>query len=129
MQFAKRVEVEAGNLTTSATMRPEVEAARFAGTPRRRRRAAAPVAMVGKVTVTVPAETPIDDVVDVVSRLIRFDTTNTGEPETTKGEAECAHWVAAQLTDVGSRVEYLESGARGRGNVFARLKGADSSRG
>src|SRR6201994_4501637 len=129
MQFAKRVEVEAGNLATSVTMRPEVEAARFAGTPRRRRRAAAPVAMVGKVTVTVPTETPVDDVVDVVSRLIRFDTTNTGELETTKGEAECARWVAAQLADVGYQVEYLESGAPGRGNVFARLKGADSSRG
>ena len=67
--------------------------------------------------------------VDVVSRLIRFDTTNTGELDTTKGEAECARWVAAQLEDVGYRVEYLESGAPGRGNVFARLKGADSSRG
>src|SRR6202047_4572044 len=85
--------------------------------------------MVGKCTGSVPAETPIDDVVDVVSRLIRFDTTNTGELETTKGEAECAHWVAAQLADVGYQVEYLESGAPGRGNVFARLKGTDSSRG
>src|ERR1700722_18296243 len=110
-------------------MRPEVEAARFAGTPRRRRRAAAPVAMVGKVTVTVPPETPVDDVVDVVSRLIRFDTTNTGDLETTKGEAECAQWVAAQLEEVGYQVEYVESGAPGRGNVFARLKGADPSRG
>jgi acetylornithine deacetylase/succinyl-diaminopimelate desuccinylase-like protein len=70
-----------------------------------------------------------DDVVEVVSRLIRFDTTNTGEPETTQGEAECAHWVAEQLADVGYQPEYLESGAPGRGNVFARLKGADSSRG
>src|ERR1700683_5289748 len=95
----------------------------------RKRRAVVRAAMVGKVTVTVPAETPIDDVVDVVSRLIRFDTTNTGDLETTKGEAECAHWVAAQLEEVGYHVEYLESGAPGRGNVFARLKGADSSRG
>src|SRR6202012_3071839 len=95
----------------------------------RKRRAAVPAAVVGKVTVTVPAETPIDDVVDVVSRLIRFDTTNTGELETTKGEAECAQWVAAQLTDVGYQVEDLESGAPGRGNGFARLKGADRSRG
>jgi acetylornithine deacetylase/succinyl-diaminopimelate desuccinylase-like protein len=85
--------------------------------------------MVGKVTVTVPTDTSVDDVVEVVSRLIRFDTTNTGELETTKGEAECAHWVAAQLEEVGYQVEYLESGAPGRGNVFARLKGADSSRG
>src|SRR6201995_3279467 len=95
----------------------------------RKRRAAVRASVVGKVTVTVPAETPIDDVVDVVSRLIRFDTTNTGELETPRGEAECAHWVAAQLADVGYQVEYLESGAPGRGNVFPRLKGAVSSRG
>jgi acetylornithine deacetylase/succinyl-diaminopimelate desuccinylase-like protein len=85
--------------------------------------------MVGKVIVTVPADSPVDDVVEVVSRLIRFDTTNTGEPETTKGEAECARWVAAQLEEVGYQVEYVDSGVPGRGNVFARLKGADSSRG
>jgi acetylornithine deacetylase/succinyl-diaminopimelate desuccinylase-like protein len=70
-----------------------------------------------------------DDVVEVVSRLIRFDTTNTGEPETTQGEAECARWVAEQLAEVGYQPEYLESGAPGRGNVFVRLPGADSSRG
>jgi acetylornithine deacetylase/succinyl-diaminopimelate desuccinylase-like protein len=88
--------------------------------------------MVGKVVVTVETENlnhSSDDVVEVVSRLIRFDTTNTGEPETTQGEAECAQWVAQQLADVGYQTEYLESGAPGRGNVFARLKGADSSRG
>jgi acetylornithine deacetylase/succinyl-diaminopimelate desuccinylase-like protein len=81
--------------------------------------------VVGKVTVS-------DDVVEVVSRLIQFDTTNTGEPETTTGEAECAQWVAEQLAEVGYQPEYLESGAPGRGNVFARLpgpKGQDSSRG
>src|SRR5271166_3062806 len=89
-------------------------------------------AVVGKVTVTgeteVPAS-PSDDVVEVVSRLIRFDTTNTGEPETTQGEAECAQWVAERLAEVGYQPEYVESGAPGRGNVFARLAGADSSRG
>src|SRR5271166_5566221 len=89
-------------------------------------------AVVGKVTVTgeteVPAS-PSDDVVEVVSRLIRFDTTNTGEPETTQGEAECAQWVAEQLREVGYLPQYVESGAPGRGNVFARLKGADGSRG
>lgn len=85
--------------------------------------------MVGKVTVTVPTGVPADDVVDVVSTLIRFDTTNTGEPETTKGEAECARWVADQLDQAGYRVEYVESDAPGRGNVFARLAGADRARG
>ncbi len=72
---------------------------------------------------------PEDEVVDLVSSLIRFDTSNTGDPETTKGEAECAHWVAAQLEEVGYETEYIEAGAPGRGNVFARLKGADPSRG
>ncbi len=70
-----------------------------------------------------------DDVVEVVSRLIRFDTTNTGEAETTKGEAECARWVAEQLAGVGYETQYVESGAPDRGNVFARLAGADGSRG
>ena len=70
-----------------------------------------------------------DDVVEVVSRLIRFDTTNTVEAETTKGEAECARWVAEQLADVGYETHYVESGAPGRGNVFARLAGANRSRG
>jgi acetylornithine deacetylase/succinyl-diaminopimelate desuccinylase-like protein len=88
--------------------------------------------MVGKVVVTGETDVPnhaSDDVVEIVSRLIRFDTTNTGDPETTRGEAECAQWVAEQLADAGYHTEYLESGAPGRGNVFARLEGADPSRG
>jgi acetylornithine deacetylase/succinyl-diaminopimelate desuccinylase-like protein len=88
--------------------------------------------MVGKVIVTAQTEfptSPSDDVVEVVSRLIRFDTTNTGEPETTRGEAECAQWVAEQLAQVGYLPQYVESGAPGRGNVIARLAGAASSRG
>ena len=81
--------------------------------------------MVGRVTVTKP----VDEVVDLVSALIRFDTSNTGEPETTKGEEECARWVAEQLEDVGYETEYIEAGAPRRGNVFTRLAGADPSRG
>lgn len=72
---------------------------------------------------------PTDEVVDLVSSLIRFDTSNTGELETTKGEEDCARWVAAQLEAVGYECEYVESGAPGRANVFARLEGADRSRG
>jgi acetylornithine deacetylase/succinyl-diaminopimelate desuccinylase-like protein len=71
----------------------------------------------------------VDEVVELVSTLIRFDTSNTGELDTTKGEAECAQWVAEQLREVGYQTEYVESGAPGRGNVFARLAGADPSRG
>ena len=71
---------------------------------------------------------PEDEVVGLVSALIRFDTSNTGELETTNGEAECAQWVAGQLREAGFEPEYLESGAPGRGNVFARLPGADPGR-
>jgi acetylornithine deacetylase/succinyl-diaminopimelate desuccinylase-like protein len=84
--------------------------------------------MVGKVTVTAPPNASAE-VVGLVSSLIRFDTSNTGEPETTNGEGECARWVADQLEEVGYATEYLEAGAPGRGNVFARLSGADPSRG
>jgi acetylornithine deacetylase/succinyl-diaminopimelate desuccinylase-like protein len=73
--------------------------------------------------------TPSDEVVGLVSALIRFDTSNTGEPATTKGEAECARWVVDQLEEVGFSTEYVEAGAPGRANVFARLNGADASRG
>jgi acetylornithine deacetylase/succinyl-diaminopimelate desuccinylase-like protein len=72
---------------------------------------------------------PVDEVVGLVSALIRFDTSNTGDPATTKGEAECARWVAEQLREVGYSSEYLESGAPGRGNVIVRLPGADRERG
>jgi acetylornithine deacetylase/succinyl-diaminopimelate desuccinylase-like protein len=72
---------------------------------------------------------PVDEVVGLVSDLIRFDTSNTGEPQTTKGERECAQWVAGQLEEVGYATEYIEAGAPGRGNVFARLPGTDRRRG
>ncbi|MGB3481992.1 MAG: M20/M25/M40 family metallo-hydrolase [Mycobacterium sp.] len=81
--------------------------------------------MVGKGTVS----TPVEEVVGLVSSLIRFDTSNTGELATTKGEEQCARWIADQLEEVGYSCEYVESGAPGRGNVFARLQGADRSRG
>lgn len=73
--------------------------------------------------------TPVEEVVGLVSSLIRFDTSNTGELATTKGEEQCARWIADQLEEVGYSCEYVESGAPGRGNVFARLQGADRSRG
>ncbi|MYR05640.1 M20/M25/M40 family metallo-hydrolase [Gordonia sp. SID5947] len=76
------------------------------------------------------ADRAVDEVVDIVSSLIRFDTTNTGEEETTKGEEDCAKWVARTLEEVGYTTQYVESGRPGRGNVFARLPGpVDSDRG
>ena len=84
--------------------------------------------VVDKVTVSQPPNA-VDEVVDLVRALIRFDTSNTGDLATTKAEAECARWVAEQLEEVGYETEYIEAGAPGRANVFTRLKGADSSRG
>jgi len=69
------------------------------------------------------------EVVDLASQLIRIDTTNTGDPATVVGEQEAADWVVRQLEEVGYQTTQVESGAPGRANVFARLKGADSSRG
>src|SRR5918912_3331651 len=70
-----------------------------------------------------------DEVVGLASDLIRIDTTNTGDPDTLVGERAAAEYVATKLDDVGFEVTYLESGGRGRGNVIARLPGADPGRG
>ncbi|MGW6928488.1 M20/M25/M40 family metallo-hydrolase [Lentzea sp. NPDC054927] len=70
-----------------------------------------------------------DEAVTLVSELIRIDTTNTGDPATVVGEREAAEWVAEKLSEVGYETTYVESGAKGRGNVVARLAGADPSRG
>lgn len=72
---------------------------------------------------------PVDEVVDLVSKLIQFDTSNTGDPSTTRGERECALWVAEQLHEVGYVTEYVEDGAAGRGNLVARLAGSNPARG
>ncbi|WP_209706150.1 M20/M25/M40 family metallo-hydrolase [Crossiella equi] len=70
-----------------------------------------------------------DEVVSLASELIRIDSTNTGDPATLVGERAAAEYVAAHLAEVGFETTYVESGAKGRGNVVARLAGADSSRG
>ncbi|WP_433261728.1 M20/M25/M40 family metallo-hydrolase [Actinosynnema sp. CS-041913] len=70
-----------------------------------------------------------DEVVALASELIRIDTTNTGDPATLVGERAAAEWVAEKLGEVGYETTYVESGAKGRGNVVARLAGADPSRG
>ncbi|MFB9565425.1 M20/M25/M40 family metallo-hydrolase [Saccharopolyspora hordei] len=71
-----------------------------------------------------------EEVVGLASDLIRIDTTNTGDPETLVGERAAAEYVAGKLSEVGYEVAYVESGDHpGRGNVIARLPGADPSRG
>ncbi len=70
-----------------------------------------------------------DEAVELTSELIRIDTTNTGEPATTVGERVAAEFVQAKLQEVGYETTLIESGGAGRANVFARLAGADPSRG
>jgi acetylornithine deacetylase/succinyl-diaminopimelate desuccinylase-like protein len=70
-----------------------------------------------------------DEAVELAADLIRIDTTNTGDPATVVGEREAAEYVAGKLTEVGYEIEMVESGAPRRDNVFARLRGADPSRG
>jgi acetylornithine deacetylase/succinyl-diaminopimelate desuccinylase-like protein len=69
------------------------------------------------------------EVVGLASDLIRIDTTNTGDPDTLVGERAAAEYVAEKLSEVGFETTYVESGAPGRGNVIARLPGADPDRG
>lgn len=69
------------------------------------------------------------EVVELCADLIRFDSVNTGDPDTIgDGEARCARFLQDKLDEVGYETTYIES-APGRGNVFARLAGADPSRG
>jgi len=70
-----------------------------------------------------------DEVVGLASDLIRIDSTNTGDPRTVVGERAAAEYVAEKLAEVGYDTTYVESGAPGRGNVIARLPGADPGRG
>ncbi|MBV8542733.1 MAG: M20/M25/M40 family metallo-hydrolase [Pseudonocardiales bacterium] len=78
---------------------------------------------------TAGTSTAQDEVVGLASDLIRIDSTNTGDPDTLVGERAAAEYVAGKLGEVGFEVTYLESGAPGRGNVIARLPGADPQRG
>ncbi|EWC59256.1 putative peptidase [Actinokineospora spheciospongiae] len=70
-----------------------------------------------------------EEAVVFTSELIRIDTTNTGDPATVVGERVAAEYVAEKLGEVGFETTYVESGAKGRGNVVARLAGRDASRG
>ncbi|WP_372492010.1 M20/M25/M40 family metallo-hydrolase [Kineosporia corallincola] len=60
---------------------------------------------------------------DVLSTLIRFDTSTPGGDE-----RPAAEWVAARLAEVGVRAEIFES-EPGRASLVARIPGADPLRG
>ena len=72
---------------------------------------------------------PEDEVVTLAAELIAIDTTNPGTYGGPGAERPAAEYVAARLAEAGYAPEYVESGAPGRGNVIARLPGADPSRG
>ncbi|MFC1440691.1 M20/M25/M40 family metallo-hydrolase [Streptacidiphilus sp. N1-10] len=71
----------------------------------------------------------VSEVVSLASELIAIDTSNSGDPAAVGTERAAAEYVAAKLAEVGYETTYVESGARGRGNVVARLAGADPRRG
>ncbi|TVT54952.1 M20/M25/M40 family metallo-hydrolase [Amycolatopsis rhizosphaerae] len=66
------------------------------------------------------------DVVELCAALLRFDTTNTGDPETSAGERDAAEYVATVLSAAGIEAKLLESAHR-RANVLARIPGRDPS--
>ncbi|MPY96922.1 MAG: M20/M25/M40 family metallo-hydrolase [Actinophytocola sp.] len=69
-----------------------------------------------------------EEAVTLVSELIQIDSTNTGDPDTVVGERGAAEYVAEKLAEVGYETTTVESGAKDRHNVIARLPGADPTR-
>src|SRR3712207_5252513 len=68
-----------------------------------------------------------DEVAELLSDLIRIDTTNTGDTATGRGERAAAEWVAGKLDEVGIRSVVHES-ERGRASLVARIPGQDRER-
>src|ERR1700712_873301 len=70
-----------------------------------------------------------DEVAQLCSELIRFESVNTGDPDTIgDGEARAARYIQSKLEEVGYETIYVES-VPGRGNVVCRLEGTDRARG
>jgi acetylornithine deacetylase/succinyl-diaminopimelate desuccinylase-like protein len=64
------------------------------------------------------------EVIEMTRDLIRIDSTNTGDADTTAGEQSAAEYVAARLSEVGIEPVLLAS-APGRVSVVARFEGTD----
>jgi acetylornithine deacetylase/succinyl-diaminopimelate desuccinylase-like protein len=73
-------------------------------------------------------EAAVAEVVTLASELIALETTNVDDPAAPGTERVAAEYVAARLAEAGYDATYVESDAPGRGNVVARLAGADPSR-
>src|SRR5689334_15382196 len=87
------------------------------------------VSAAAEPAVTDPVPLDPAEVVALASELIAIDTTNTGDPTAVGTERAAAEYVAGKLAEAGYEPTYVESGARGRGNVVVRLPGADPARG
>jgi len=72
--------------------------------------------------------TAADEVAGICRDLLRIDTTNTGDQDTTVGERIAAEYVATSLGEAGIESELFESAPR-RANLVARIPGTDRSRG
>jgi acetylornithine deacetylase/succinyl-diaminopimelate desuccinylase-like protein len=69
------------------------------------------------------------DAVDLLRHMIRIDSTNTGQPDDTVGEAAVAEYVEAALREVGYDPERFETTSANRQGVYLRIPGADADRG
>jgi acetylornithine deacetylase/succinyl-diaminopimelate desuccinylase-like protein len=78
-----------------------------------------------------PTRTPLDgarnEVAELLSDLIRIDTTNTGDTATSAGERVAAEWVAGKLDEVGISSVIHES-EPGRASLVARIEGTNRDR-
>ncbi len=72
-------------------------------------------------------QTARDEVVQLCHDLIRIDTTNTGDTDTSAGERVAAEYVAGKLEEIGLQTSLLES-TKNRASVIARVAGRDSTR-
>lgn len=70
-----------------------------------------------------------DDAVNLLRSLIRIDSTNTGEVETTVGEAAVAEYVESVLREVGYEPERFVTTSANRQGVYLRVPGRDSEPG
>src|SRR6187401_1785597 len=68
---------------------------------------------------------PESDVVEVCRELIRIDTTNTGDPRTTVGEAAAAEYVEGFLRAAGYDPHRFCTVAGSRQGVLLRIAGRD----
>lgn len=70
---------------------------------------------------------PTDEVIGLCQDLLRIDTTNTGDNDTSVGERRAAEYVAEKLAEVGIDSVLYESAPR-RANLVARIPGTDRTR-